>query len=106
MDLDRIYALAKRVKQKLHCSQKIAVSLSLLVTGLFAQNRVANTDRVSGVVFTQDADGGRAVVAGAKVLINGVTSSETETDAAGEYVFTGLPPGSYTLKALAPGLIA
>ena len=24
MDLDRIYALAKRVKQRLHCSQQIA----------------------------------------------------------------------------------
>jgi hypothetical protein len=43
MDLDRIYALAKRVKQRLHCSQQIAVALSILVTGAFAQNTVANT---------------------------------------------------------------
>ena len=59
-----------------------------------------------GVVFTRDTDGGRAVVPGAKVLISGATASETETDAAGEYVFTALPPGSYTLRAEAPRMIA
>lgn len=85
---------------------RVAVGLGFLVTGLFAQNRVANTDRVSGVVFTRDADGGRTVVPDAKVSISGATASETETDAAGEYIFTALPPGSYTLKAEAPGLIA
>jgi hypothetical protein len=31
--------------------------------------------------------------------------SETESDAAGEYAFTALPPGSYIVTAQAPGLI-
>jgi hypothetical protein len=32
MDLDRIYALAKRVKQRLHCSQQIAEYTASLLT--------------------------------------------------------------------------
>src|SRR5277367_254225 len=85
---------------------RVAVALSLLVASSFAQQTIANTDRVSGVVFTRDADGGRVVVPGAKVFISGATAGETETDVAGEYVFTALPPGSYTLRAQSPGMIA
>jgi hypothetical protein len=32
MELDRIYALAKRVKQRLHCSQQMAEYVASLLT--------------------------------------------------------------------------
>jgi hypothetical protein len=83
----------------------VAIALSLLVTSSIAETP-ENTDSVHGVVFTQESDGSRAVVPGAKVSLSGVSTAETEADAAGEYVFTALPVGSYALKAQAPGLIA
>src|ERR1700680_3079834 len=59
-----------------------------------------------GEVFTADVDGGRSVVPGAKISLIGPATRETEADAAGKYVFDALPPGSYDLKAQAPGMIA
>ena len=65
-----------------------------------------NTGRVQGVVFTCNADGSHSAVPGTKVFLLGTETHETDADAAGGYVFTDLPPGSYTLKAQAPGFIA
>jgi hypothetical protein len=57
------------------------------------------------VVFTADADGGRSIVSGAKISLIGPATRETEADVAGKYAFDAVPPGSYNLKAQAPGMI-
>jgi len=85
---------------------RVILAVSLLVTSLFSQSTPAKTGTLQGLVFTRDADGARAIVPGAKISLTGAATLETEADAAGEFVFTGLAPGSYTLKAQAPGMIA
>ena len=85
---------------------RVILAVSLLVTSLFSQSTHAKTGTLQGLVFTRDADGARAIVPGAKISLTGAATLETDADAAGEFVFTGLAPGSYTLKAQAPGMIA
>ena len=80
--------------------------ISLLGASVFAADTKGETGTLQGVVFTADADGGRSVVPGAKVFLNGPATRVTEADAAGKYGFNALPPGSYNLKAQAPGMIA
>jgi carboxypeptidase family protein len=58
------------------------------------------------MVFTTDPDGGRSVVPGAKVSLNGPTPSETSVDAEGKFVFSALQPGSYIRKSEASGMTA
>jgi TonB dependent receptor len=82
--------------------RKLMMTVSLLAASAFSQN----TGSVQGVVFTRDADGGRAVVPTAKVSLSGPVACETATGANGEFVFSALPAGSYTLEAHVPGLIA
>ena len=80
--------------------------LILALTLAHASPRAADTGQVQGVVFTTDADGSRSIVPGAKVFLEGPSAGAAETDAAGKFVFSALPPGSYSFKAQAPGLIA
>jgi hypothetical protein len=61
---------------------------------------------VQGIVFTTDANGGRSVLPGAKVSLNGPTPTETSADAEGKFVFSLLQPRSYILKSEASGLTA
>jgi len=74
--------------------------------GTLAWGDTLKTGTVQGVVFTSDADRSRSIVAGAKVLLNGPSTIETQADASGRYVFAGIPPGPYNLKAQAPGMTA
>src|SRR5437016_3419900 len=60
--------------------------------------------KVSGTVFVQDSAGNRFVVPGAKVKLDGPAAFETETDENGNYVVAAVPPGTYALEALSPGL--
>jgi hypothetical protein len=60
--------------------------------------------KVSGTVFVQDSAGNRFVVPGAKVKLDGPAAFETETDENGNYVVAVVPPGSYAVEALSPGL--
>src|ERR1700730_11606849 len=84
----------------------LALVIGLLDASVFAADTKGEAGTVWGVVFTPDADGGRSVVPGAKISLIGPATRETEADAAGKYVFDALPPGSYDLKAQAPGMIA
>jgi Carboxypeptidase regulatory-like domain/TonB dependent receptor-like, beta-barrel len=59
---------------------------------------------VEGTVFVQDSSGNRSLVAGATVKLNGPVTFEAQTDASGNYVFTGVRFGTYTLEAFSPGL--
>jgi outer membrane receptor protein involved in Fe transport len=84
----------------------VVLVIGLLGASVFAADTKGETGTVRGVVFTADADGGRSIVPGAKISLIGPATRETEADAAGKYVFDALPPGSYKLKAQAPGMIA
>lgn len=84
----------------------LVVVIGLVAACAFAGETESKTGTVQGVVFTSDADGGRSVVPGAKVFLDGPAARETEADAAGKYVFNALPPGPYNLKAQAPQMIA
>lgn len=64
----------------------------------------ATTAKVTGTVFVQDSAGNRSVVAGAKVKLDGPATFETETDENGNYVVAAVPPGTYTMEAVSPGL--
>ncbi|HYK91083.1 MAG TPA: TonB-dependent receptor [Acidobacteriota bacterium] len=54
----------------------------------------------------QVTDTSGAVIPGAKIVLNGPSASvkTTTTDASGQYVFTDLPLGDYTVQASAPSL--
>jgi Carboxypeptidase regulatory-like domain len=82
------------------------ISIGLLGTCAFAGDTDPKTGALQGTVFTTDADGGRSVVPGAKVSLNGPTPSETSPDAEGKFVFRALQPGSYILKSEACGMTA
>ena len=96
----------------MHCESRFRMGLGLFLAlvaslGLGPQTAAQSTytAQLSGVV--KDASGG--VIPGAKVVLTdeatgvGVTYS---TDGRGIYVFTGMRPGSYTIRVEAPGLTA
>ena len=62
------------------------------------------TVKVMGTVFVQDSAGNRVVVPGAKLKLDGPAAFETETDENGNYVVAAVPPGTYTVEAVSPGL--
>src|SRR5271165_4797951 len=74
-----------------------------------AEAQVAATDlkagSIQGTVFVADQDGGRSVVPGATVSLNGsLLSQQTISDDSGGYSFRAVPPDTYQLEVVAPGL--
>src|SRR5258708_2594291 len=69
-----------------------------------AHGKQAATVKIVGIIFVQGSAGNRSVVPGAKVKLDGPTAFETETDEKGNYVFAAVPPGTYTVEAVSPGL--
>ena len=86
------------------------LSLSLIfATSLFnglayGKQSDAATTKVAGTVFVQDSTGNRFVVAGATVKLDGPAKFETKTDENGNYVVAAVPPGTYTVESVSPGL--
>jgi hypothetical protein len=86
------------------------LSLSLIsATSLFAglaYGKQSNfvTTKVVGTVFVQDSAGNRFIVAGATVKLDGPAKFEIETDENGNYIFATVPPGTYTIESVSPGL--
>src|ERR1700730_2147661 len=74
----------------------------LLLILVASSSAVGQTGSLRGLVTDQNG----AVVAGAKVTINGSSAAvkTTNTDKNGSYSFTGLPAGDYELQASAPNL--
>src|SRR5258708_12553852 len=70
------------------------------------QNAGQATGSVEGVVITIDADGGRSVVPGAKISLDGPKHIDAEADAEGKFTISGVAPGSYGITAKAPGMTA
>jgi len=64
-----------------------------------------NTGTVEGTVFVTDS-GGPSMVPGAKVVLTGSSTLQTEADAEGKYSFSAVPPGAYTIQADFPGMHA
>ena len=86
-----------------------AKTLSFLLSLIFAATAHGKqpngaTAKVSGTVFIQDSAGNQSVVPGAKVKLDGPATFETETDENGNYVVVAVPPGTYTVEAVSPGL--
>ena len=85
---------------------RLMIAIGLLGALAVAQNAQQATGVVQGVVITIDPDGGRSVVPGAKISLNGLKHIDAEADAEGKFTISGVAPGSYAIIAKAPGLTA
>src|SRR5436309_3492756 len=74
----------------------------LILILFVSSSALAQTGALRGVVSDQNG----AVVAGAKVIVNGPSGlvRSTNTDKSGSYSLTGLPAGDYEVQASAPNL--
>jgi hypothetical protein len=80
---------------------------SLLLFGLgFAEGGSPALGSIRGDVCTKGTNGGPAVLPGARIVLRGPITEETESDTQGAFAIDGLPPGSYDIEADAPGLHA
>ncbi len=65
------------------------------------------SQQTPGAVKGQVTDSSGAVVPGAVITVaGGGAQKRVSTDALGNYAFTGLAPGTYTVRAVAPGFAA
>src|SRR3954449_8771315 len=73
---------------------------------LLAIAPAAYSQMMSGQITGRLADSGGAVIAGAKIqLTNELTNQvrEFQTDSSGNFTFTNVPPGNYTIRVAHPG---
>lgn len=80
------------------------VAIALLATPVFPDGRPSATGSVQGTVFTLDSKGSRSVIPAAKISLDGPKHMETESQGAGLFAFSAVPPGSYKISAQAPGM--
>ncbi len=83
-----------------------AFSTLLLLAHCFPQDRPTASGSIRGSVFTTTQNGEPAVLPGARIVLHGPVSKETESDDHGAFAIGGLPPGMYDIEASAPGLNA
>src|SRR6059036_1200117 len=79
------------------------------VSLLLALLPTANAQTITGSVFGSVADSAGAVVAGARIqLTNDISKQvrEYKTDNNGDFQFSSVIPGAYTLKVTQPGFNA
>jgi carboxypeptidase family protein/TonB-dependent receptor-like protein len=84
----------------------LVVILELVGSWALAQDKQPTTGAVQGIVFTTDPDGGRSIVPGAKVSLDGPAHFEGKSSTDGKFAITGVAPGAYEVTAKAPGLAA
>jgi hypothetical protein len=85
---------------------RVVAALLLLLSAL---TPAANSQSVTGQISGTVADSAGAVIAGATVLLTHDLSRQTRpftSEANGAFVFTGLPPGVYSLHIAQPGFKA
>ena len=79
--------------------------LSLVASCKGLAQSAAYNGAIQGAVVVMDSRG-TSYVSGAKVVLQGRKTSQTETDENGRCSFRGIEPGKYTLAASFPGLQA
>jgi hypothetical protein len=84
----------------------LAFVLAILGSTVLAQTEEPKLGVIKGSAFTTNLDGSRAVVPETKIFLDGSTHLEGDIDADGQFVFTSVTPGNYTVTANAPGLSA
>jgi hypothetical protein len=84
----------------------IALAILLLLGLGFAQGSSLALGSIRGDVFTKGTNGEPAVLPGARIVLRGPITKETESDTQGAFAIDGLPPGTYEYDANAPGLYA
>jgi hypothetical protein len=86
----------------------IGIALAMLLfLGLgFAQGSSPAFGSIRGDVFTKGTNGEPAVLPGARIVLRGLITKETESDTQGAFAIDSLPPGTYEIEANAPGLNA
>jgi len=84
----------------------IALAILLLLGLGFAQGSSPALGSIRGDVFTKSTNGEPAVLPGARIVLRGLITKETESDTQGAFAIDGLPPGTYEIEANAPGLYA
>jgi Carboxypeptidase regulatory-like domain len=82
----------------------IALTILLFLGPCFAQVSSPALGSIRGDVFTKGTNGEPAVLPGARIVLRGPITKETESDAQGAFAIDGLPPGTYQIEANAPGL--
>lgn len=84
----------------------VALAFGLLMVCALAQSAEQQAGTVQGLAFTSGQEGGRLVVRGAKVSLDGPSHLEAESNNEGKFTFDVVPCGLYTVTAHAPGLSA
>jgi hypothetical protein len=82
----------------------IALAILLLQGFGFTQGNSPAFGSLRGDVFTKGTNGEPAVLPGARIVLRGPITKETESDTQGAFAIDGLPPGIYQVEANAPGL--
>jgi len=83
-----------------------ALAFALLTELALSQSAPQLGGSIEGVLFTIGQDHARSVVPGAKLSLDGAPHFEAQSDGEGKFAFGTVPPGVYTLKAEASGLVA
>lgn len=94
------------MRKKIQKLAGLLVFIGLPCVWVLAQDAQQTSGTVRGVVFTIDRDGGRSVVPGAKISLDGPAHIEAEADAEGKFAISGVAPGPYKVNAKASGLAA
>jgi outer membrane receptor protein involved in Fe transport len=82
----------------------IAMAMLLFLSLGFAQGNSPALGSIRGDVFTKGTNGKPAVLPGARIVLRGPITKETESDTQGAFAIDSLPPGTYQIEANAPGL--
>jgi hypothetical protein len=83
----------------------VSLSVFLFAVHLLAGQTPDTMGQIQGTVFVQDSQG-QSCIPNAKVILQASVVMETKTDESGKFEFRGVPPGTYIIKAEAPGLVA
>ena len=88
------------MKRRVH----LALAIGLFAIGVSAQTSNPTDGTVRGAVFTVDASGAHTVGPATKVSLDGPVHLAAESDTEGKFAIGAVPPGVYTITALAPGM--
>src|SRR6516164_1313534 len=99
-------ANGRRPGNQKHCGTLPAILFSALWLlhsgGVMAQPGAAGGS-IKGQVMVADSSGS-SYVPGALIVLTGPANLNTQSDANGQYSFSSVPTGTYTVQATAPGL--